>query len=107
MFAFAGVWDAWKDHDGRWLQSFAIVTTAANELMSRIHDRMPVILRPRDYDRWLEREPSEQPPVDLLRPFDAEEMEMRPANPAVGNARNNGPEMLVCPAGPSEPGLWG
>lgn len=109
MFAFAGVWDGWKDHDGRWLQSFAIVTTAANELMSRIHDRMPVILRPRDYDRWMERGAVEQPPVDLLRPFDADEMEMRPANPAVGNVRNNGPEMLVCPADVSSTGdlgLW-
>jgi putative SOS response-associated peptidase YedK len=110
MFAFAGLWDAWKDKDGRWLQSFTIVTTAANELMARIHDRMPVILRPRNYDRWIDREVTEQPPVDLLRPFDADEMEMKPANPAVGNVRNNGPEMMVCPADVSktgEPGLWG
>jgi putative SOS response-associated peptidase YedK len=107
MFAFAGVWDAWKEPDGRWLQSFAIVTTVANELMAQIHDRMPVILRPRDYDRWLERGDTERPPVDLLRPFDAEEMEMKPANPAVGNVRNNGPEMLVCPADAGESGLWG
>ena len=97
MFAFAGLWDAWKDKDGRWLQSYAIVTTAANELMASIHDRMPVILRPRDYDRWLDREPSEQPPLDLLRPFPSDEMEMRAANPAVGNVRNNGPEMLSDP----------
>ena len=74
--------------------------------MARIHDRMPVILGPRDYDRWLEREVTEQPPVDLLRPFDAEEMEMKPANPAVGNVRNNSPEMLVCPTDAGEPGLW-
>ena len=97
MFALAGLWDAWKDKDGRWLQSYAIVTTAANELMASIHDRMPVILRPRDYDRWLDREPSEQPPLDLLRPFPSDEMEMHPANPAVGNVRNNGPEMLADP----------
>lgn len=97
MFALAGLWDAWKDKDGRWLQSYAIITTAANELMASIHDRMPVILRPRDYDRWLDREPSEQPPLDLLRPFPSDEMEMHPANPAVGNVRNNGPEMLADP----------
>lgn len=107
MFAFAGVFDARKDTDGRWLQSYAIITTAPNELMSRIHDRMPVILRPRDYDRWLDREVTEQPPVDLLRPLDAEEMEMKPANPAVGDVRNNGPEMLVCPGSTGERGLWG
>jgi putative SOS response-associated peptidase YedK len=94
LFAFAGVWDAWKDGQGHWLQSFAIVTTEANEMMSRIHSRMPVILHPRDYDRWLDRTETEQLPVDLLRPFDSDAMEMREANPKVNNARNNGPEML-------------
>ncbi|MGI4826622.1 MAG: SOS response-associated peptidase, partial [Janthinobacterium lividum] len=58
-FAFAGLWDAWKDREGHWLQSFAIVTTSANPLMSRVHPRMPVILHPRDYDRWLDREGDE------------------------------------------------
>ncbi len=94
LFALAGLWDAWKDGQGHWLQSFSIVTTEANELMSSVHTRMPVILRPRDYDRWLSRDVTDQPPVDLLRPFESDDMEMRPANPLVGNVRNNGPEML-------------
>jgi putative SOS response-associated peptidase YedK len=94
LFAFAGVWDAWKDGQGHWLKSFAIVTTEANELMARIHPRMPVILRASDYDRWLDREETERLPVGLLRPFESEAMEMREANPKVNNARNNGPEML-------------
>ena len=55
LFAFAGLWDAWKDAQGQWLESFSIVTTEANELMSKVHTRMPVILHPRDYDRWLSR----------------------------------------------------
>ncbi len=94
MLGFAGLWDAWKDKDGHWLQSYSIVTTEANELMSTVHTRMPVIVHPRDYDRWLSREVTEQPPVDLLRPFESDAMEMQPANPLVGNVRNNGPEML-------------
>jgi putative SOS response-associated peptidase YedK len=94
MFAFAGLWDAWKDGAGHWLQSFSIVTTTANELMSSVHTRMPVILHRRDYDRWLSREVAEQPPIDLMRPFESEDMQMNPANPLVGNVRNNGPEML-------------
>ena len=94
LFAFAGIWDAWKDEEGHWLQSYAIVTTEANELMSKIHPRMPVILHPRDYDRWLDREETEQLPLDLLRPFESEAMEMREANPKVNNVRNNGPELL-------------
>ena len=95
LFAFAGLWDAWKDKDGHWLQSYAIVTTEANELMAQIpHPRMPVILHARDYDRWLDREEAERLPLDLLQPFEAEAMAMYKANPKVNNVRNNGPEML-------------
>ncbi|MDP9049756.1 MAG: SOS response-associated peptidase [Acidobacteriota bacterium] len=94
LFAFAGIWDAWKDGQGHWLQSFAIVTTEANELMARIHPRMPVMLHVRDYDRWLDREETERLPLDLLRPFESDAMEMYEANPKVNNVRNNGPELL-------------
>lgn len=96
LLAFAGIWDAWKDPaTGDWLQSFAIITTEANELTATVHDRMPVILRPTDYDRWLER--GEHAPgelLPLLRPFDADKMKADACNPAVGNVRNNGPELL-------------
>ncbi len=94
-FALAGLWDAWKDPaNGKWLQTFAIVTTDANELAAEVHDRMPVILHPRDFDRWLERGEAHAPPVDLLRPYEAEGMKVSACNPAVGNVKNNGPEML-------------
>ena len=63
--------------------------------MSRIHPRMPVILHSRDYDRWLDREETERLPLDLLRPYESEKMEMYEANPKVNNVRNNGPEMLL------------
>ena len=101
---FAGLWDAWKDKDGHWLQSFAIVTTKANELMSRVHPRMPVILHPRDYDRWLDREETERLPLDLLRPLESEEMEMFAADPKVGNVRNNGPELMRAAAKAAQEG---
>ena len=103
-FAFAGLWDAWKDSAGHWLQSFAIVTTGANERMSRIHPRMPVILHARDYDRWLDREETERLPLDLLRPYESDEMEVYEANPKVGNVRNNGPEMMRAAAQATEDG---
>ena len=102
-FAFAGLWDAWKDPaNGEWLQTFAVITTFANELTGKVHDRMPMILHPRDYDRWLDRGETVQSPTDLLRPYEAEEMQADPCNPAVGNVRNNGPEMLSC-LNPDEP----
>jgi putative SOS response-associated peptidase YedK len=100
-FAFAGLWDAWKDPEGGWLQSFSIITTDANELMAPVHNRMPVILKPVDYTRWLQREPGSSegmghgdPPLDLLRPYDSEAMQTSVCDPLVGNVRNNGPEML-------------
>jgi putative SOS response-associated peptidase YedK len=99
--AFAGLWDAWKEPKrspqevDRWLQSFAIVTTEANELMAPIQARMPVILRERDWEEWLDRDETRAAPVHLLRPYASEGMRVEACNPAVGNVRNNGPEMLV------------
>ena len=104
LMGFAGLWDAWKDAHGHWLQSFAIVTTEANELMASIHPRMPVILHSRDYDRWLDREETERLPLDLLRPYESEGMEVHEANPKVGNIRNNGPEMMRAAAKAAEEG---
>jgi putative SOS response-associated peptidase YedK len=92
VFAFAGLWDTWKDEEGQ----LAPVVCHRDERGKRtgIHPRMPVILHSRDYDRWLDREETEQPPLDLLRPFESEAMEMYKANLNVGNVRNSGPEML-------------
>lgn len=98
--AFAGLWDAWKEPKkspqevDRWLQSFAIVTTEANEVMSAIHTRMPVVLHPRDWEEWLDRDDSKPAPLHLLRPYDSDAIKVEPCNTAVGNVRNNGPEML-------------
>jgi putative SOS response-associated peptidase YedK len=90
-FAFAGLWGAWRHPGtGEWLQSYTIITTDLNELMVSIHTRMPVILQPKDYSRWLSREPTDQPPIDLLRPFEAEAM-------TAHLTRNNQEEIFVEP----------
>jgi len=95
MMAFAGLWDAWKDPaNGQWLQTFTIITTDGNELMAPVHNRLPVILHPGEFDRWLSREETHQPPIDLLRPFPADEMEAFEASKDVGNVKNNSPELL-------------
>src|ERR1035437_4891725 len=65
-----------------------------------VHIRMPVIVKPSDYDRWLTRHDLARPPVDLLRPYDAGEMKTFPVDPRVGNVRNNEPglcEAHECP----------
>ncbi|MGA2730425.1 MAG: SOS response-associated peptidase family protein [Terracidiphilus sp.] len=74
LFAFPGLWERWKDKTtGQALETYKIITTDRNELMEPIHNRMPVILRRQDYDRWLAPEDGSQLPVDLLRSFPAEE----------------------------------
>ena len=79
------------------------MTTEANEAMIAVHTRMPVILPERDWTRWLAREADAPPPVDLLRPYDSDLMRLAPCNPAVGNVRHNGPEMLTCPVASDAP----
>ena len=99
-FAFAGLWDAWKQPDGGWLLSYAIITTDPNELTATVHNRMPVILRPADYDRWLSRDENAPPPIDLLRPYDADKMTAHPVDPRVGNVNTNEPGLCqpwTCP----------
>lgn len=104
-FAFAGLWDRWKDPAGGALESFSIITTTPNELTAEVHNRMPVILRSQDYDLWLAHDlaPSHVPSyasyphlelLALLRPYPAEQMRVREAHPDVGNVRNNHPGLL-------------
>jgi len=87
-------WDGWKAPDGHWLQSFSIITVEASPEMRSIHDRMPAILLPRDYDEWLDRAEVERPPVHLLRPYAEPGFQIHAANPGVGNVRNQDPAVL-------------
>ena len=87
---FAGLYDVWRDE----LLSYTILTTSPNDLMATLHDRMPVILSPADYDLWLDPGVTDPDAVQgLLRPY-AGEMQARPVSSAVNNARNDGPELI-------------
>jgi putative SOS response-associated peptidase YedK len=93
-FCFAGVWEAWKDPStGEWLRSCSIITTEANELVAQIHDRMPVILREKDFAIWL-GEISETDLKFLLRPYPPEEMQMWEISLRVNSAVNNDPAII-------------
>ena len=75
-FAFAGLWESWEGADHSALESCTILTTSANDLVRPIHDRMPVIIAPADYARWLDPAVQQAEPIlPLLRPYPAEEME--------------------------------
>jgi putative SOS response-associated peptidase YedK len=103
-YAMAGLWERWQSKDAaqpETLETFTILTTDPNQLMEPVHNRMPVILSPADYDRWLDPGDPARPPVDLLRPFPAEEMRCWPVSDRVGNVRNNDPQLLQEP----QPGL--
>src|SRR6476620_6438593 len=80
-FGLGGIWENWKDPaSGEWVRTFAIITTDANDLVAEIHDRMPLILAPADYGRWLS---DEADPSDLMRPFPAALMRMWPISTRV------------------------
>jgi putative SOS response-associated peptidase YedK len=82
--AFAGLWDVWHSADGSELPSLTIITTAPNSLMETIHNRMPAIVQPKDYDRWLSpNETAAGELADVLGPYPAEKMTAHPVSPRV------------------------
>ncbi len=100
--AFAGLWETWNSPDGP-IETCTICTTDANDLMGRIHDRMPVILPRHMIDLWLDpkmTEPEELKPI--LQQLPSEHMQSWAVGKAVGNVRNQGPELME-PIGPPEP----
>jgi putative SOS response-associated peptidase YedK len=85
-FALAGLWDSWESPDGSSIKTCTIITTAPNELMANLHNRMPVILHPRDHARWLDA--SAQSPENLLpliKPYPADVMSAYPVSTLVNN----------------------
>jgi putative SOS response-associated peptidase YedK len=80
-FTLAGLWEQWRDPQGTDVSTFTVLTTQANELTTKLHDRMPVIIERADYDRWLD--PAQEDPQllqELLKPAPAQEMTMHPVS---------------------------
>ena len=94
-FGFAGLWERWEGEGGEVINSCAILTTEANEVLRPVHDRMPVILHPDDYELWLGAEARELGLVkEMLRPYPAEEMVGYPVGRGVNSPRNQGAGLL-------------
>ena len=103
-FCLAGIWESRADpasRPGTEPKTFAIVTCVPNELVATIHDRMPVILHPNDYARWLGEDPD---PADLMVAYPSELMKIWPVSTRVNNVRNQNADLLD-PIEPEEPGL--
>ena len=93
-FMFAGIWDNWNNR-GESVTSCAIITTAANDLVAELHDRMPAILLPNVQEAWLDPKTSR---VDLLRmlvPFPASEMQSHPVSSSVNSPENDRVDLLA------------
>jgi putative SOS response-associated peptidase YedK len=98
LISFAGLWESWAGPGGE-VRSFTIITTEPNELMVRIHDRMPVIIPREHHARWLD--PALQEPAQIqtmIARYPAAELQAVPIGRQINNARNQGPE-LIAPAG--------
>jgi putative SOS response-associated peptidase YedK len=94
-FAFAGLWDCWHSSEGDTLETCTIITTNANDLAATVHDRMPVILPPEHYNRWLD--PNRQPTTDLqslLRPYPTEAMTAYPVSGVVNSPAHDQPDCV-------------
>ena len=90
LFAFAGLWDGWKDGNGNWLRTCTILTTTPNAVTSGVHDRMPVILHPDSYDFWLDPGMTDVQVVsELLKPYDARLMRCYPVGTRINHVAND------------------
>jgi putative SOS response-associated peptidase YedK len=93
LFAFAGLWDRWKDQSGQWVTSCSILTTTPNAVTSLVHDRMPVILDPGNYDVWLDPGMNNlEAASEMLKPYDARLMRCYPVSARINHAANDDAE---------------
>ena len=94
LFAMAGLWEAWLGADGSEIETMAILTTTAGEDVAAIHDRMPVIIEPQHYDRWLDcSSGTENEVLDLLTPLPKGRMTTMSINPKLNDPRAEGPDL--------------
>ncbi len=101
--AFAGLWAPWRDPaTGQWLLSASVVTTAANEAVAALHNRMPVILGDDEWPLWIDPEVNDADLLrELLQPAADDLLELRPVSMLVNNANNEGPDLLAAPTADS------
>ncbi len=96
LFAMAGLFDVWRDKTtGQALLSYTVITTDPNELLEPFHNRMPVIVRAADYERWIAPAEPSHLPLDLLRPYPDELMSAWKVGQAVGNVKNDEPGLIA------------
>lgn len=95
LFSFAGIYTVWEAPDGEKVPTYSIITTQANDKMNKLHDRMPVMLLKEQWNEWLDPgNQNTQALKELLQPFPDDGIEFHRVGKAVGNVRNNSPELI-------------
>lgn len=94
LFSMAGIWETWKDGEGKPVHTFSIITTTPNPLMEKIHNRMPVILHREDEATWLHAD-DEASLQGLLRPFDETLMQAHPVSRRVNSPVHNDASVIL------------
>ncbi|MBY5949657.1 SOS response-associated peptidase [Algoriphagus marincola] len=94
LFSFAGIWDEYETVDGENQHTFLILTTEPNELVSEVHDRMPVVLTPETEKKWLNNYSSEEELLEILKPFSANEMLSYPVSTLVNSVKNDSQALI-------------
>ena len=93
VFAFAGIWDRWRDPNSNIVETGSILTTSPNAVTSAVHDRMPVILDPDGYDIWLDPGMRDVTTAsELLKPYDAQQMRCYPISTRINHVANDDEE---------------
>lgn len=95
MFAFAGIYNVWESSEGEKVPSYSIITTEANEKMSELHDRMPVMLLKEEWEEWLDPDNHNTKSLkDLLNPFSDDAIDFHQVDKKVGKVSNNSPDLI-------------
>lgn len=90
---FAGVWETWSDPQGGEVDTGCIITTSANAATVAVHDRMPAIIAPQDFDRWLDCSDDRQSRAEMLAPAPDEAIEFFEVSPKVNSYKSDGPDL--------------
>jgi putative SOS response-associated peptidase YedK len=107
-FGFAGLWERWRGKSGERVESCTILTTVANERLCAVHDRMPVILHPSNFDLWLDPDVRDAKRLrPLLRPWPSASLALRRVSRRVNDVRHDDPSLLEPVAAQSEPSQLG
>ncbi len=92
-FSLAGLWERWEKGDEP-IESCTILTTNSNPLVATLHDRMPVIIAPQNYEKWLNPETATEEISELLQPYPSAEMQYHPVSRKVNKPAANTPDLI-------------